>query len=245
MLAAATAQSDSVVPRKFDLGDELPGEFKDLLLHLLEAHNENWGADWYKDHLKYLFNQAMDFGPDPETRFRMTQFLADEASHGWMFYTVTQDMGIDTKNWGVKVNIFNDILESWPDYVMFNTLGDLAGAFQATQFTGSSYLPLARVGAKVERDEWGHARMGELHLQNLCATPEGKKQAQEYLNKWWPLSLDMFGRSDSTRNERYRFWGLKQETNGALREKFRIVATDLLLKAGLEVPDPLVGRKYL
>lgn len=83
----------------------MPEEYRNLLLHLLEAHNENWGSDWYKDHLKYLFNYAMDFTPDPETRSRMTQFLADEASHGWMFYTVNQYMSVDVGNCGVKDNI--------------------------------------------------------------------------------------------------------------------------------------------
>lgn len=231
--------------RSFDIGDELPKEYEELLLHLLEAHNENFGAQWYKDHLKYLFDSAMDLAPDPETRFRMAQFIADEASHGWMFYSITQEMGIDTSGWGAKVNVFEDILETWPDYVFFNALGDLAGTFQATQFAASSFLPLARIGPTVVRDEWGHSKMGELHLRNLCATAEGKATAQAYLARWWPLTLDMFGRSDSTRNVRYRAWGLKQLTNAELRQQFQDHAERLLRDVGLEVPDAQQGRKYL
>ncbi len=242
MQGAQTAAA-STYARTYEMGDELPGEYRELLLHLLEAHNENFGSEWYRNHLKYLFDQAMDLAPDPESRFRMAQFLGDEATHGWMFYTLTREMGVDTSAWGIKLKVFDDHLQSWPDYVFFNALGDLAGTYQATQMANSSFLPLARVGKKVERDEWGHSKMGELHLKNLCATPEGKAQAQEALKRWWPVALDMFGFSNSKRNERYRYWGIKQQTNGELRERFRKHARPMLERNGLVVPDDNAGRK--
>ncbi len=55
----------------------------------------------------------------------------------------------------------------------------------------------------------------------------------------------MFGRSDSKRAERFRFWGLKQRTNAEAREQFLAEVNPLIESMGLEVPDPLAGRKYL
>jgi ring-1,2-phenylacetyl-CoA epoxidase subunit PaaA len=62
---------------------------------------------------------------------------------------------------------------------------------------------------------------------------------------WWPMTLDMFGRTDSTRNKRYRAWGLKKHTNGQLREAFIEDTVPQIEALGLDVPDHLENRRFL
>jgi 1,2-phenylacetyl-CoA epoxidase catalytic subunit len=55
----------------------------------------------------------------------------------------------------------------------------------------------------------------------------------------------MFGRSESNRADRYRYWGLKRRTNAEAREQYLAEVNPLIEGMGLEVPDALAGRKYL
>jgi 1,2-phenylacetyl-CoA epoxidase catalytic subunit len=55
----------------------------------------------------------------------------------------------------------------------------------------------------------------------------------------------MFGRSESRRAERYRYWGLKRRSNAEARAQYVAEVNPLIDSMGLTVPDPLAGRKYL
>jgi len=131
------------------------------------------------------------------------------------------------------------------EYCMLNALGDRAASFQIGDYVNSSYAPLARVCKSVARDERGHAVMGEIHLRALCAGPDGRSEAQELLTTWYPQALDMFGRSDSTRQYRYIEYGLKETPNNVMRDRYMNELNALLESCGLEVPDPLANRKVL
>jgi 1,2-phenylacetyl-CoA epoxidase catalytic subunit len=74
---------------------------------------------------------------------------------------------------------------------------------------------------------------------------EAKARVQRAVDFWYLTGLDMFGRSESRRAERYRFWGLKRRTNAEARQQYIAEVDPLIAGMGLTVPDPLVGRKYL
>jgi ring-1,2-phenylacetyl-CoA epoxidase subunit PaaA len=74
---------------------------------------------------------------------------------------------------------------------------------------------------------------------------EAKDRVQKALNFWYTTGLDMFGRSESRRADRYREWGLKRRTNAEARAQYIAEVNPLIESMGLEVPDPLAGRKYL
>jgi 1,2-phenylacetyl-CoA epoxidase catalytic subunit len=76
-------------------------------------------------------------------------------------------------------------------------------------------------------------------------TPDGKEAAQRAIDKWYVVGLDMFGRSESARDERYIEWGLKKRTNGRMREDYVAEMDPKIEALGLRVPDKLAGRKYL
>jgi len=65
------------------------------------------------------------------------------------------------------------------------------------------------------------------------------------LNRWYPLALDMFGRSESWRSERYIEWGIKRRTNAEARAAYIEEVNPLIAEFGLAVPDEKKGRLYL
>ena len=65
------------------------------------------------------------------------------------------------------------------------------------------------------------------------------------LNRWYPQALDMFGRSESRRSERYIEWGLKRRTNAEARRAYIEEVNPLIVELGLDVPDEKKGRLYL
>ena len=76
-------------------------------------------------------------------------------------------------------------------------------------------------------------------------TEDERRRVQEAVNRWYAKGLDMFGKSDSYRAERYRQWGLKRRTNDEARQQYIAEVNPLIMSMGLEVPDQMAGRKYL
>jgi len=94
------------------------------------------------------------------------------------------------------------------------------------------------------REEEGHVNYGTAKLVELCRTEDGRAEAQEAVDRWYPLALDSFGQSESKRSERYIHWGLKRRTNGQQRAEFIEEVRPLIAKMGLREPDPEKGRKF-
>ncbi len=65
------------------------------------------------------------------------------------------------------------------------------------------------------------------------------------LNRCYPLALDMFGRSESRRSDRYIEWGIKRRTNAEARLAYSEEVNPLIAEFGLDVPDEKKGRLYL
>ena len=96
------------------------------------------------------------------------------------------------------------------------------------------------------KEEIGHVGYGQSKTTELAAKgDEAKEKVQDVLNFWYVKALDMFGRSNSTRDQRYVYWGLKRRTNAQAREEFIQEVNPLIEKIGLQVPNPLQGRQYL
>lgn len=99
---------------------------------------------------------------------------------------------------------------------------------------------------QIIKEELGHIGYGENKTAELAAKGgEAREKIQNAIDSWYVKALDMFGRSDSTRDERYIYWGLKHRTNAQAREEFIQEVNPLIEKMRLKVPDPLKGRKYL
>jgi len=86
---------------------------------------------------------------------------------------------------------------------------------------------------------------GFRYLKDIVKDPEGRREAQELLHKWWPAALDMFGRSDSKNSETYVKWGIKGKGNEELRQQYIADTLPLLEELGFDVPDHAANRRFM
>src|SRR5438270_712449 len=85
----------------------------------------------------------------------------------------------------------------------------------------------------------------ESRIESEYPMMPGKTFAQSKLEKWYPAGLDMFGKSDSTRQYDYIRWGLRRRSNAEMRQAFQDEVDALLRSIGLTPPDPLANRRFL
>ncbi len=232
----------------FRQGDPaMPAEFRDLLVKLLlEAHLENNGNPEYRKILANIANAGLRFAPHGRAMEIEAEIVKQEVNHGKIVAELIEGLGANPNGVRpIKQYAFHIPLEDWIDLAWFHALIDRVGLYVGIELTGSPYEPLAKAAVQLEGDEEFHTRAGFLHLQEICATPEGKHAAQERLKKWWPAALDMFGRSDSKNSPLYVKWGIKMHENEALRQKYIAEAVPEIEKLDLEVPDNLSNRRFL
>ena len=68
---------------------------------------------------------------------------------------------------------------------------------------------------------------------------------QRSVDFWYIKTLDMFGRSDSERSNRFCHLGLKRRSNSQARWEFIKEVGPIIQGMGLTVPDPIKDRKFL
>ena len=235
-------------PGQFEADTMPDGEYRDLVIRLLKETGELASNPEYIKHVKEL-GAKVDLGPTPADRVRIAEFYADEMRHGYIFETLLQELDVDTTDPSMytsieALNLIGEI-QTWSDLAVFNALMDRAGGFQLLDYAESSYAPLQRSGTWVGRDERGHAAMGVTHLRGVLRREGGHAEAQESLKKWYPMALDVFGRSDGKRQWRYIHFGLKTKSNEQLRQEYIAEVNPLLEGMGLTPPDPLANRHFL
>jgi ring-1,2-phenylacetyl-CoA epoxidase subunit PaaA len=222
--------------------------YRNAIVKLLKETGEMSSNPEYMRHTKELA-AFVDMAPGPADRVRIAAYYADEMRHGYIFEGLLTELGVDTTDPSMytsieALNLLGEI-KTWESLAVFNTLLDRAGGMQLLDYVDSSYGPLARAGVFVGRDERGHAAMGLQHLRDACRTEEGRARAQEALDYWYPIALDMFGTSTGKRQWKYIEWGLKTKSNEELRQEYIAEVGSVLTSLGLTVPDPLANRKFV
>lgn len=76
---------------------------------------------------------------------------------------------------------------------------------------------------------------------------EGEKthdDVQAAFEKWYPRTMNIFGRANSPKNALYRKYGLKKRDNDEVRRAFAADIKEKAAKFGLRVPDwtPVAAR---
>jgi len=232
-------------PRQFSSGDELPDEYRELLIKLIYNHAEILDSKPYAAMIESQWQLAQREAPTQLDLMMMARFHYEELNHGFIFSKILRDLGVDFENFELRQYLFEYDRQDWLDLSIHHFLASKVGVMQIAEWNDMSYAPVANVVPRVFREERGHAGMGYRHLREICATSEGKAEANERMKIWWPMTLDMFGRSESTRNKRYRAWGLKKHTNAQLREAFIEDTIPQIEALGLDVPDNLENRRFL
>jgi ring-1,2-phenylacetyl-CoA epoxidase subunit PaaA len=225
-------------------------EYVDLLRRVLaiQADCEIGGPHLYVDAMLPSAPTAID-------QLVVARTAAEEIDHFRKFARLAGDIGVDTayllsrSNQERYLEAFRGLITTWEDFAVFGFLIDRVGRYQLEEFAGCTYAPLSRLlehPSRVMEEEAGHIDFGTTRTAEMAARGgEARERVQRAVDFWYLTGLDMFGRSESRRAERYRYWGLKRRSNAEARQQYIAEVNPLLLGMGLNVPDPLAGRKYL
>jgi ring-1,2-phenylacetyl-CoA epoxidase subunit PaaA len=225
---------------------KMPKEYQDLLVRVLtiQADCEIGGPHIY-------LGKWVLAAPTIEDQLVLAKTAAEEVDHARKVIYLLRELGIDGSHVLFRtkeeraVDAFRMDMPTWADVAVFGFLIDRVGRYQLEEFVEGSYQPLDRALPQILHEERGHVSYGTTKLKDIVRTPEGKIQAQAAINRWYPRALDMFGQTESRRSELYVNWGLKRRTNGQARAEYSAEVDPLIRNLGLELPDPLEGRKYL
>jgi len=97
---------------------------------------------------------------------------------------------------------------------------DRAAGHQFRHFVQCKYEPFARAAQETLKEEYGHIGLGMDAVKELLQTPQGRADVEKVCRKWLAVGLQSFGSEQSAKSERYRFWGIKQDSNEAMREAY-------------------------
>lgn len=236
--------TDRIEPQDFG---KMPKEYQELLSRLLtiQADCEIGGPHIYVDHWTLR-------APSADDQWRVAKIAMEEIDHCRKFLRMLGLLEIDRSDILFRprskreVDAFKEDMPSWADFAAFGMLIDKVGEYQLEEMVNSSFLPVDDFLPTILREEKGHVSYGTQQLEKLIASgPEGKAEAQKAVDRWFIVGLDMFGKSESARTERYIEWGLKRRTNEEARRQYIAEVEPQIAALGVRVPDRLAGRKYL
>jgi ring-1,2-phenylacetyl-CoA epoxidase subunit PaaA len=227
--------------------EKMDPEYRELLGRVItiQADCEIGGPHLY---VKDILPSA----PTKTDQLMVARTAAEELDHFRKIARVGGEMGVDVSfvlSWPNQkryLDAFRGLIQTWEDFAVFGFLIDRVGRYQLEEFMDCTYKPLERILPQIIKEEIGHIGYGQSKTAELAAQgDEAREKVQKAVDFWYVKALDMFGRSDSTRDHRYVHWGLKRRINAQAREEFIQEVNPLIEKIGLKIPDPLKGRQYL
>lgn len=235
--------TDKVTFKDFE---KIDPEYQDLLKRVLaiQADCEIGGPHLY---LKDILPGA----PTKADQLMVSKTAAEEVDHFRKIARLAGDIGEDVSyvlSWPNQkryVEAFRGKITTWEDFAIFGFLIDRVGRYQLEEFMNCSYQPLAEIMPEIIKEEIGHVGYGGSKAADMAAKgDESRERLQKALDYWYAKALDMFGRSESKRSERYRHWGLKRRSNEQARNEYIAEVKPLIEKLGLQVPDVGEARIY-
>jgi len=227
--------------------EKMPAEYKELLERVLtiQADCEIGGPHLY-------VKDILPTAPSRVNQLIVARTAAEEMDHYRKIARLAGDIGKDTSlllsipNQKRYLEAFRGVIKTWEDFAVFGFLIDRVGRYQLEEFLDCSYLPLQRILPEILKEEVGHIGFGTNQTAELAAKgDEERERAQRSVDFWYIKALDMFGRSDSERSNRFCHWGLKRRSNSQARWEFIKEVGPIIQDMGLTVPDPIKDRKFL
>lgn len=227
--------------------DKQDPEYQELLRRILtiQADCEIGGPHLY-------VKDILPTAPSRSKQIVVARTAAEEIDHFRKMARLAGEIGQDVShvlrwsNMDRYVEAFRTTITTWEDFAVFGFLIDRVGKYQLEEFLGCTYAPLDRAVRTMLPEEEGHIEFGTNETAELALRGgEQKERVQRALNYWYVKGLDMFGKSDSYRSERFRYWGIKRRSNAQAREEYMAEVNPLIEKMGLTIPDPMEGRLYI
>lgn len=227
--------------------EKMPAEYKELLERVLtiQADCEIGGPHLY-------VKDILPTAPSPVNQLIVARTAAEEMDHYRKIAKLAGDIGTDTSfllsipNQKRSLEAFRGVIKTWEDFAVFGFLIDRVGRYQLEEFLDCSYLALQRILPEILKEEIGHIGFGTNQTAELAAKgDEERERVQRSVDFWYIKALDMFGRSDSERSNRFCHWGLKRRSNSQARWEFIKEVGPIIQGMGLTVPDPIKDRKFL
>ncbi len=226
--------------------EKMDPEYQDLLKRVLaiQCDCEIGGPHLY---LEDMLPKA----PSKLDQLVVARTAAEEVDHYRKMARLAGDVGEDVSyvlSWPNQkryVEAFRGRITTWEDFAVFGFLIDRVGRYQLEEFEDCSYVPLATILPTMEQEEVGHIDFGTNLTREMAGKgDESRERVQKAIDYWYVKGLDMFGRNESRRSERYRYWGLKRRTNAEQRQQYTDEVNALIEDMGLTIPDPNEGRLY-
>jgi len=227
----------NVTPDNFRTQDK---EFQELQLNLIAIHvvSEEVGAD--------KFEESILRAPDPNNKMRMAKTVMEEYGHHIRYRELLDDLDLD---WNevcadkAHLTTFDTSIDTWTDQMVFLALVDRAAAHQFRHFIKSPYQPFREASQKTLNEEYGHVGFGMDGVKDLLARgEEGRKLVEQAVWKWLPVGLSSFGADESHTNERYRYWGIKTQSNREMKQIYYDQVRAFITKDwGIDIPESIDG----
>ncbi len=232
--------------KSWNEGDpDLPEELRELLVRMLSYHIENDTNPHFTALMDMLWDRCLNLAPDEGTKAALVKLMDQEVEHGKITARLLKGLGVDEVTRPIEQYAFRLPMDTFCDLSYFHGLIDRVGCYIGETWEGVPYEPLMAVAPQLHKDEVFHATLGLRNLRLICSTPEGLEEANSLIGKWWPAALDMFGRSDSAFSDAYVRWGLRQQSNSALRRQYINDTRPLLEELGIQVPSNRLNRRFL
>jgi len=259
---AQKVESTGARPKSLDEMDPQERAFQERIDANIKIEPKEWMPEGYRKTLIRQISQHAHseiVGQLPEgnwitrapTLDRKAILLAkvqDEAGHGLYLYCAAETLGVTRDQLTEQLlsgkakysSIFNYPTLTWADIGAIGWLVDGAAIMNQVPLQRCSYGPYSRAMIRVCKEESFHQRQGyEIMMTLAKGSEEQKEMAQDALNRWWWPSLMMFGPSDaeSVHSAQSMAWGIKQDSNDDLRQKFVDQTVPQAEYLGLKVPD--------
>lgn len=227
--------------------EKMDPEYQDLLKRVLaiQCDCEIGGPHLYLEDM-------LPNAPSKLYRLVVARTAAEELDHYRKMARLAGDVGEDVSyvlSWPNQkryVEAFRGKITTWEDFAVFGFLIDRVGRYQLEEFEDCSYAPLADILPTMVQEEAGHISFGTNLAREMAGKgDESRERVQKAVDYWYVKGLDMFGRTESRRSERYRHWGLKRRTNAQQRQQYTDEVNALIEDMGLTIPDPHEGRLYV
>jgi len=190
---------------------------RDALLNLIVYQGDTEFAS--VEQQRRLFETA----PTEHDRQSLCRVVTEEMRHGWqMCYLLMNHFGYSGRVEAQKMlerrafdqkrllGAFNQEVNNWLDFFVYTDFVDRDGKYQLTMLSYSGFAPLAQSMIPMLKEESFHLGTGQDGIKRIVkagAVPIAI--IQKYINKWIPVSLDLFGVDRSSSAHWFYVWGLK------------------------------------